>query len=117
MKYAILVLESEEEFATRTDPDPARRAAYWGAWQAYTSAMSEADVLRGGEPLEPAYTATTMRLRDGERAVEDGPFADSKEQLAGFYIIEVADLDAAMVWGARCPSSGVEIRPLAIGMG
>lgn len=114
MKYAILVLETEAEFVTRTDPDPSRRAAYWGAWQAYTAAMSEAGVLCGGEPLEPPYTATTIRLREGERAVEDGPFADSKEQLAGFYLIDVSDLDEAMVWGARCPSSGVEIRPIAI---
>lgn len=88
------------------------------AWGAYTKAMIDAGVMRSGNALKPAYAGTTVRLRDGRRDVQDGPYADSKEELGGYYVIEVPDLDAALEWAARNPaaSSGVvEVRPIISG--
>jgi len=85
------------------------------AWGAYTKAMIDAGVMRGGNALKPGHTGTTVRLRDGRRDVHDGPYADSKEELGGYYIIEVPDLDAALQWAARNPaasSGAVEVRPI-----
>lgn len=85
------------------------------AWSAYTQAMVAAGVMRGGNALHPGYTATTVRLRDGKRDVHDGPYAESKEELGGYYVIDVADLDEALVWAARNPaasSGAVEVRPI-----
>ena len=74
-----------------------------GAWQAYAEALRHAGVMAGGKGLEPPSTATTVRFRGGERTVQDGPYADTKEQLGGFFILDVPDLDAALDWAARCP--------------
>jgi hypothetical protein len=71
--------------------------------------------MDGGKGLEPPSTGTTVRLRDGERIVQDGPYADTKEQLGGFFVIDVPDLDAALDWAARCPAATdgvVEVRPV-----
>ena len=86
------------------------------AWRAYTKAMGEAGVLRAGNALEPGFAATTVRLEDGRRVVHDGPYADSKEELGGYFVIEVADLDEALQWAARNPAASfgaVEVRPIA----
>jgi hypothetical protein len=112
MKYTILVYESAPDFATRTDPR--RKDAYLGAYRAYTKALTEAGVMVGGAGLEPPRVATTLRQRDGKREVQDGPYADAKEQLGGFYTIDVPDLDTALDWAARCPAAStgaVEVRP------
>ena len=112
MKYTILVYENTVDFATRTDA--ARKDAYWGAYRAYTKALADAGVMVGGAGLQPPPLATTVRLRDGKRQVQDGPFADTKEQLGGYYVIEVPGLDQALDWAARCPSASsgsVEVRP------
>ncbi len=85
------------------------------AWSAYTKAMIEAGVMRGGNALKPGYTGATVRLRDGRRDVHDGPYSDSKEELGGYYIIEVPDLDTALHWAARNPAASfgaVEVRPI-----
>ena len=85
------------------------------AWMAYFGAMGEAGIVRGGEELQPNHTATTVRLRDGKRLVQDGPYADVKEQLGGFAIVEVDDLDTALEWAARSPAATtgcVEVRPV-----
>ncbi len=87
-----------------------------GAWMAYAKALIDAGVLTGGTALQLPETATTLRIKDGKRLVQDGPFADTKEQLGGFFIINVADLDAALDWAARCPLAPggvVEVRPAA----
>jgi hypothetical protein len=87
-----------------------------GAWRAYHKALVEANVYAGGDALEVAETATTVRLREGKRRVQDGPYADTKEQLAGFVILELPSIDAALEWAARCPGASfgaVEVRPLA----
>jgi hypothetical protein len=85
------------------------------AWSAYTKAMIDAGVMRGGNALKPGYTGTTVRLRDGLREVHDGPYADSKDELGGYFIIDVPDLDAALSWAACNPAASqgaVEVRPI-----
>ena len=112
MKYTILVYESETDFRTRTDDK--KKEAYWGAYRAYTQALTSAGVMIGGAGLQPPQTATTLRQRSGKRQVQDGPFAEAKEQLGGYYVIEVPDLDRALEWAARCPAAAngaVEVRP------
>ena len=90
---------------------------HWlGAYVAYVEAMSAAGILKSGNGLQPASTATTVRVANGKTQVLDGPYADTKEQLGGFHIIEVADLDAAISWAARCPTAlhgVVEVRPVS----
>ena len=79
--------------------------------------MKAAGVTRGGEELQSPQTATTVRLRGGSRQVQDGPFAESKEQLGGFMVIEVATLDDALAWAARSPTAAtgaVEVRPVVL---
>jgi hypothetical protein len=113
MQYALLLFESPEAFATRKAPE---NNPYLGAWRAYHKALVEAGIYVGGDPLEVPETATTVRLIEGKRRVQDGPFADTKEQLAGFTILELPSLDAALDWAARCPAASVgavEVRPLA----
>jgi hypothetical protein len=108
MRYAIVVYESQAGLEARSDPE------YRGAYAAYVKALAEAGVLAAGAGLEPATTATTLRLQDGKRQVQDGPYADTKEELGGFFLIEVPDLDKALEWAARCPSLAtgvVEVRP------
>jgi hypothetical protein len=113
MQFMILAYETDDAFAARNDPD--RTEAYWASWSGYLEALGSSGVLVSAGGLFPPATATTLRLRDGERMVHDGPFADSKEQLGGYFVVEVADLDAALEWSAACPSAtyaSVEVRPL-----
>lgn len=113
MQYMIIFSETEAEFAQRTDPQLS--GAYWGAWGAYIGALQASGIVLSGNGLQPPHTATTVRVRDGKRHVQDGPFADSKEQLAGYFIVEVPDLDTALDWAARAPSASyasVEVRPV-----
>ena len=112
MKYTIMIYESPDAFRLRGDPK--QQQAYWAAWPLYTKALTDAGVMAGGAGLQPPESATTVKLRNGQRLVQDGPYADTKEQLGGFYIIDVPDLDTALEWAARCPAapSGVlEVRP------
>ena len=112
MQYALLYNEVPAEMARGEGPDA---PAYWGAWNAYMGAMGAAGIMRGGQALMRPETATTLRIAGGKWQVEDGPFADTKEQLGGFVIIEVADLDAALEWAARAPcavNGSVEVRPV-----
>jgi len=114
MNYTILIYETAADFAARNDPDPDRREAYWSAWPPYAQALREAGVFAGGAGLEPPDTATTLRFHGDQHHVQDGPFADTKEQLGGFFIVDVPDLDAALVWAARVPHSPgriCEVRP------
>jgi hypothetical protein len=113
MQFALLVIESPEAFASRKSDgsDP-----YTGAWRAYHKALVESGTYLAGDPLEVPETATTIRIKEGKRRVQDGPFADAKEQLGGFIILELPSIDAALDWAARCPAAAagaVEVRPLA----
>lgn len=113
MQYMLFLTETEAQFAERDDADAA--PTYWGAWNAYIAAMSQAGVIVSGNGLHGPQTATTIRVRDGKREVQDGPYADTKEQLGGYFVIEAADLDAALEWASRAPSAAyasVEVRPV-----
>ena len=84
---------------------------------AYIQAIRQSGIVQNGNGLQPPETATTVRLRDGRREVQDGPYADSKEQLGGYFILDVPDLDVALDWAARCPAAtggAVEIRPVMV---
>jgi hypothetical protein len=112
MQYTLMFYMNASEFSARKDP--ARRAAFWGSFMPYVKAVREAGIFAGGAGLEPPETATTVRLRDGKRLVQDGPYADTKEQLGGFLLINVPDLDTALEWAARYPAGPdglVEVRP------
>jgi hypothetical protein len=113
MQFALLIYESPEAFTTRNSDgnDP-----YTGAWRAYHKALVESGTYVAGEPLQVPETGTTVRLKEGKRRVQDGPFADTKEQLGGFIILELPSLDAALDWAARCPAAAlgaVEVRAIA----
>jgi hypothetical protein len=113
MQFMLLLTEPESEFAKRNHPEHA--AAYWGGWNAFIGAMTQAGVVVNGDGLHVPRTATTVRVRNGKRLVQDGPFADTKEQLGGYFVIDVPDLDAALEWAARAPSAStaaVEVRPV-----
>ena len=89
--------------------------AEWQAWGTYTQGLKDAGAFVSGEPLEAPTTATTVAVRNGDRMVTDGPFAETKEWLGGYYVIEVADLDAALDHASRIPNVGyghVEVRPV-----
>lgn len=113
MQFALLIYESPEAFASRNNEES---DAYTGAWRAYYKAMVDAGVYVGGNPLALPETGTTVRITDGKRRVQDGPYADTKEQLGGFTILELPSLDKALDWAARCPAASygaVEVRLLA----
>lgn len=114
MQYMLIMTEPESEVAKRNDPQQA--GAYFGAWNAFVGAIAASGIVVNGDGLQPPNTATTLRIRDGKRIVQDGPFADSKEQLGGYYIIEVPDLDTALDWAAKSPaaSGSVEVRPVML---
>jgi hypothetical protein len=85
------------------------------AYGAYTEAMKKAGIMVGGDRLQPSAAATTVRVAEGKTKVLNGPYAETKEQLGGYYIIDVPDLDAALSWAARCPGAShgtIEVRPV-----
>ena len=98
-----------------TSPEDIAAAARDELWGAYTQALVDAGILVGGEARHPPHTATTLRVTEGIRDIQDGPYSDTKEQFGGFYIIDVADLDTALAWAARNPAASlgaVEVRPV-----
>src|SRR5262249_4687040 len=112
MKYTILIYETEADFGARTDAT--RKPAYRGAYRAYTQTLVDAGIMAGGSGLQAAHLGATIRHRDGQRQVQDGPYAETKEQLGGYYVIDVPGLDEALEWAARCPAAStgvVEVRP------
>ena len=114
MKYMMLIFETQENLESRKD---AEQSPYVAAWKAYDKALRAAGASGGGAPLKDVATATTVRLRGGRRHVQDGPFAEGKEELGGFIILDVPTLDAALEWAARCPaaaSGAVEVRPIDV---
>jgi hypothetical protein len=115
MKYVMLVHETAANLEARNHPED---EPYVAAWRAYHQALTEAGVYVAGAPLREAGIATTVRLRNGNRQVQDGPIAEAKEQLGGFMILELPSLDAALDWAARCPAAAtgaLEIRPIDVG--
>lgn len=113
MQYMIMAFEDQAAFDAREDP--ARAGEYWASWTGYLAALEQSGVLTSAGGLAAPHVATTVRLRDGRPLVQDGPFAETKEQLGGYFVVDVADVDEALRWAARCPAAGytgVEIRPL-----
>jgi hypothetical protein len=112
MQYMLLIYADERAIDAATREQAAER---YGAYLAYTEALREAKVLVGGNRLRPVAAATTVRVEGGQNRVLDGPFAETKERLGGYYLIDVPDLDAAITWAVRCPGAqhgAVEVRPL-----
>jgi len=112
MQYLLALYSNENVFATMT---PEQQQKGYAAYMAYTEALKTAGVHISSNRLRPSATATTLRTTDGKTQVLDGPFADSKEQLGGYYLIDVPDLDAALSWACRCPGVGhgvVEVRAI-----
>ncbi len=112
MQYLLMIYSEENGWNKMTDSERQQGVA---AYQAYTEALKKAEVLVGANRLQHTNTATTVRLVDGKAQVLDGPYSDSKEQLAGYYLIDVPDLDAAIAWASRCPGAGhgvMEVRPI-----
>ncbi|GAA0731325.1 YciI family protein [Sphingomonas japonica] len=113
MHYMLMFNETAAEMAKRDHPQAA--AAYWGGWTAYMGAIAQSGAMVSGNGLQLPETATTLRVGEGRRHVADGPFADTKEMLGGYVIIDVPDLDSALEWASRAPcatAGSVEIRPV-----
>jgi hypothetical protein len=112
MKYLLMIYADESQMSKVTPADGANMTKAHGA---YAEALAKAGVMLGGQRLRPTGDATTVRVRNGKTEVLNGPYAETREQLGGFYMIDVPDLDAALSWAARCPSSSVgtiELRPI-----
>ncbi len=113
MEYMLVFNETAADNAQ--GQDPATAPAYWGAWNAYVGAMYGAGIVVSGNGLQPPHTATHVRVRNGQRQVQDGPFADTREHLGGYFIVNVPSLDVALEWAARAPNTATgttEVRPV-----
>ncbi|WP_457940263.1 YciI family protein [Mesorhizobium sp. 10J20-29] len=112
MRYMLLIYG--DEAAMRSAPADAVTKMS-AAYASYTKAIREAGILLAGDPLQQTRSATSVRVGDGKTNVIDGPYADTKEQLGGYYMVDVPDIDAAISWAARCPGAAtgtVEVRPV-----
>jgi hypothetical protein len=115
MRYAILIYDEETANPSPNPPDPEQWAQVTKAYDAYTTMLRDAGLYLGGEALQPVTTATTVRIKDGETMTTDGPFAETKEALGGFYLVEARDLDHALELAAACPGArfgSIEVRPI-----
>jgi hypothetical protein len=112
MEYMLLIYSDNSQFQKLS---PSQQSEGVAAYGAYTEALQKAGVLRGSNRLRPVDTATTVRLQSGKTEVLNGPYAETREQLGGYYMIDVPNLDAALSWAARCPGAShgiVEVRPV-----
>jgi hypothetical protein len=111
MQYLVLIYSEES-----SEPvDPAQIGAVMEEYNAYTQMLRDRGAYVSGEALQPTATATTVRVRDGQTLTTDGPFAETKEALGGFYLVEAKDLDEALALGAACPGAkwgSIEVRPI-----
>ena len=112
MKYALLIYAAEKNWV---DAPEQERSALYNEYWAYSMELKKSGKMLSCEPLDPTSTATTIRVRDGKTIPTDGPFADTKEQLGGIYVVDVKDLNEAIAWAAKIPDArtgSIEIRPL-----
>jgi hypothetical protein len=112
MKYLLLIYGNETQMLSASKEATTQTLA---AYAAYTEAVKNAGIYVGSNRLRPTASATTVRVANGKNQVLDGPYADTKEQLGGYYMIDVPDLDAALSWASRCPAAShgtVEVRPI-----
>jgi hypothetical protein len=114
MQYLCLIYDDEKLI---DDLPPAERGAFFGEYGAFTQDIKASGHFVGGDALQPVATATTVRVRDGKVTTTDGPFAETREQLGGYYLIEAKDLDEALKIAARIPSArygSIEVRPIMV---
>ena len=114
MQYLLLIYENESKFADLT---PEQGAQVNRDYMEYTMSIKASGNMRAGDALQPTSKATTVRVRDGKTHTTDGPFAETREQLGGYYLVEAADLDEAIKLAARIPSSrwgSIEVRPVVM---
>jgi hypothetical protein len=114
MQYMLLIYDDESQMKTATQGDQAAMMKEYGE---FTAAISKSGNLKAGDALQPSSTATTVRVRAGKTLSTDGPFAESKEQLGGYYLVEAKDLDEAIKIAARVPSArngSIEVRPVMV---
>jgi hypothetical protein len=112
MEYMLLIHVDGSKFETLPQEAKSQGLAAYGA---YTEALNKAAIVRSGNRLRPGNTATTVRVREGKTEVLNGPFIETREELGGYYVIDVPDLDTALSWAARCPGASygaVEVRPV-----
>jgi hypothetical protein len=112
MKYMLLIYGNETRMQEASEADTSRTIA---AYRAYTEAMMQAGAYVDGNRLRPTGSATTVRTANGKTEVLNGPYAETREQLGGFYVVEAPDLDGALAWAARCPGASygaIEVRPV-----
>jgi hypothetical protein len=112
MKYLLLIYEAEKVWAAMSKEE---QGSIFNEYMTFTEDFAKSGKMSACEPLEPTSTATTLRVRNGKPTSVDGPFAETKEQLGGIYVIDVKDLDEAMAWAARIPAArtgSIEIRPV-----
>lgn len=117
MQYMLLIHTDEARMREAIAQAKGGAPEMMGAYLAYTEAMKKAGVFVAGDALQPSTTATVVRVRDGKTQVLDGPYAEAKEQLGGYYLIEAPDLDVALQWAARCPGASwgtMEVRPVMV---
>ena len=115
MEYMILIYGDEKQFAAMADTGAAQQV--YAQYEKYTADLTAAGVMRGGAELKPTSLATTVRLRSGKTQLTDGPFAETKEQLGGYYLIEAKDLNDAIQVASRIPSAKIgtiEVRPIMV---
>jgi len=114
VKYLILIYGDEKAWVGRSEEEMGK---VFGEYMAYSKELALSGAMLGGASLQPTMTATTIRVRNGKTNTTDGPFAETKEQLGGYYVIDVPNLDAALKWAAKCPGAkvgSVEVRPLGV---
>jgi hypothetical protein len=114
MQYMLLIYDDETTWRGFSEEE---RNALMGEYGAYTDELRKAGAYVAGDALQPIGTATTVRLRDGEQLVTDGPFAETKERLGGYYLVDVDSIDEAVEWAAKIPSArygSIEVRPIVV---
>jgi hypothetical protein len=112
MQYLLMIYQNEVEYAKN---DAATSQKMLGEYQTFTQSIIQSGAFKAGDRLQPTTTATTVRVRDGKTLTTDGPFAETREQLAGYYMVDAKDLDSAIAIAARIPGArigSIEVRPV-----
>ena len=114
MQYILLIYGDQEGWKSRSEEE---NGQIYQAYMQFTKELEDSGSMVGGDALEPTQTATTVRVRNDETLTTDGPFAETKEQLGGYYIVDVGSIDEALEWAAKIPGAShgsVEVRPLMV---
>jgi hypothetical protein len=112
MQYLLLIYENEKAWASISEEESGK---LFGEYRAFTESIAQSGNYKGGNPLQPTNTATTVRVRSGKRQTTDGPFAETREQLGGYYLVDAKDLDEAISLAERIPAArtgAIEVRPI-----